>query len=77
MKGLEQRTGRRFVFAEEDGEVVLSQAARQIGGVAVSAARRRTKSERDKNVVPEEARSESYALAQMTCPLVRLCPSPL
>src|SRR5262244_2933190 len=60
-KGFEQGAvkllaGRRFVFAEENGEVALAQAASEIGGVTLGAAWGRAKVKRDKHVVAEEAR---------------------
>ena len=48
--------GRRFVLAEEDGEVEFTQAAREIGGVAVCPARGRTQCERDEYVVAKLSR---------------------
>ena len=74
-KGLEQGTvkllaGRGFVLAEENGEVAVAQAARQIRGVTVGAARRRAEGERDKHVVAEDARR---VVALWRAGLARLC----
>jgi len=48
--------GRCFVLAEENSEVALAQAARQIRGVTVGATRGRTEGEGDEDVVTEDAR---------------------
>jgi hypothetical protein len=54
---IELLSGRGFVFAEEDSEVALTQAARKVGGVAESSARRRAERKRNEQVVAEQSRS--------------------